>query len=129
MAPFFFIIRPFLASASQDGQVAQLVEQRTENPCVAGSIPALATTPQYNHEVMSLFALGLNHHTAPLAMRERVVFHVERLQDALTELKSAFSPEAAILSTCNRTELYIGGDTSPERGANLSDWLARYHHM
>jgi glutamyl-tRNA reductase len=35
---------------------------------------------------MSLFALGLNHHTAPLAVRERVVFHVERLRDALTEL-------------------------------------------
>ena len=74
---------------------------------------------------MSLFALGLNHHTAPLAVRERVVFHVERLRDALVELKGAFSPEAAILSTCNRTELYLAGEERPE----LASWLARYHHI
>jgi glutamyl-tRNA reductase len=74
---------------------------------------------------MSLFALGLNHHTAPLAVRERVVFHVERLRDALVELKGAFSPEAAILSTCNRTELYLAGEERPE----LAAWLARYHHI
>src|SRR5688572_8411988 len=41
--PFSFIIRP-LPQQFPQGQVAQLVEQRTENPCVAGSIPALATT-------------------------------------------------------------------------------------
>jgi glutamyl-tRNA reductase len=74
---------------------------------------------------MSLFALGLNHHTAPLAVRERVVFHVERLRDALTELKGAFSPEAAILSTCNRTELYLAGEERPD----LVQWLARYHRV
>jgi len=72
-----------------------------------------------------LYALGLNHHTAPLAVRERVVFHVERLRDALTELKGAFSREAAILSTCNRTELYVAG----EERADLAQWLARYHHF
>jgi len=72
-----------------------------------------------------LYALGLNHQTAPLAVRERVVFHVERLRDALTELKSAFAPEAAILSTCNRTEVYLGGEAHPE----LGQWLARYHHI
>jgi glutamyl-tRNA reductase len=74
---------------------------------------------------MSLYALGLNHHTAPLAMRERVVFHVERLREALTELKAAFSSEAAILSTCNRTELYVTG----EQQADLAQWLARYHRL
>jgi len=72
-----------------------------------------------------LYALGLNHHTAPLAVRERVVFHVERLREALTELKSAFSPEAAILSTCNRTELYLAGEERPD----LARWLAHYHHV
>ena len=72
-----------------------------------------------------LYALGLNHQTAPLAVRERVVFHVERLREALTELKSAFSPEAAILSTCNRTEVYLAGGERPEVG----QWLARYHHL
>jgi len=74
---------------------------------------------------MSLFALGLNHHTAPLPVRERVVFHVERLREALTELKAAFSSEAAILSTCNRTELYVTG----ERQADLAQWLAHYHRL
>src|SRR5258706_1975571 len=74
---------------------------------------------------MSLYALGLNHHTAPLAVRERVVFHVERLRDALTDLRGAFSSEAAILSTCNRTELYLAG----EERSDLSNWLARYHRI
>jgi glutamyl-tRNA reductase len=74
---------------------------------------------------MSLLALGLNHHTAPLPVRERVVFHVERLREALTELKAAFSSEAAILSTCNRTELYVTG----EQQADLAQWLARYHRL
>src|SRR3954465_14773661 len=59
---------------------------------------------------MSLYTLGLNHQTAPLAVRERVVFHVERLREALAELKRGLASEAAILSTCNRTELYVAGD-------------------
>src|SRR5919201_1726672 len=74
---------------------------------------------------MSLYALGLNHQTAPLAVRERVVFHVERLREALTELKCGMAREAAILSTCNRTELYVAGE---EPGA-LAQWLERYHRF
>ena len=73
----------------------------------------------------SLLALGLNHHTAPLAVRERVVFHVERLQEALVELKRGLAREAAILSTCNRTELYV----SAEEPGELAAWLAHYHHI
>ena len=73
----------------------------------------------------SLFTLGLNHQTAPLAVRERVVFHVERLQDALGELQRSFAREAAILSTCNRTELYVAGEKPDE----LAQWLARYHRF
>jgi glutamyl-tRNA reductase len=71
----------------------------------------------------SLFTLGLNHQTAPLAVRERVVFHVERLHEALGELKRGLANEAAILSTCNRTELYVSGEAP---GA-LAQWLAQYH--
>jgi glutamyl-tRNA reductase len=74
---------------------------------------------------LSLYALGLNHQTAPLAIRERVVFHVERLREALAELKASLAREAAILSTCNRTELYIAGDEP----AAIADWLARYHRF
>ena len=74
---------------------------------------------------MLLYALGLNHQTAPLAMRERVVFHIERLRGALTENKGTLAREAAILSTCNRTELYVAG----EQPARLAQWLARYHRL
>ena len=75
---------------------------------------------------MSLFALGLNHHTAPLAVRERVVFHVERLREALAEIRSGLAAEAAILSTCNRTELYLAAERPP---AAVAEWLAQYHRF
>jgi glutamyl-tRNA reductase len=71
----------------------------------------------------SLYALGLNHQTAPLEVRERVVFHVERLRDALGEVKRGLASEAAILSTCNRTELYFEG----EQPGAAAQWLAQYH--
>jgi glutamyl-tRNA reductase len=75
---------------------------------------------------MSLYALGLNHQTAPLALRERVVFHVERLYDALGELtRGRGAAEAAILSTCNRTELYL----SHREPAAAAAWLAEYHRI
>ena len=73
----------------------------------------------------SLYALGLNHQTAPLAVRERVVFHVERLREALGEIKAGLAREAAILSTCNRTELYLDGE-EPRAAA---EWLAKYHDL
>ncbi len=73
----------------------------------------------------SLYALGLNHQTAPLAVRERVVFHVERLREALAEITRGPAREAAILSTCNRTELYVAG----EEPAAAAHWLAQYHSL
>src|SRR5256885_9265907 len=74
---------------------------------------------------VSLHALGLNHQTAPLAVRERVVFHVERLREALAEMKRGLAQEAAILSTCNRTELYV----SSEQPQAVAAWLAQYHRL
>ncbi len=73
----------------------------------------------------SLYALGLNHQSAPLPVRERVVFHVERLREALAELTRGLASEAAILSTCNRTELYV--QSQEPRAA--AEWLAQYHKM
>jgi glutamyl-tRNA reductase len=67
----------------------------------------------------------MNHQTAPLAVRERVVFHVERLREALAEIKRSLAQEAAILSTCNRTEIYLSGDAP---GA-VAQWLAQYHRF
>ena len=74
---------------------------------------------------MSLYTLGLNHQTAPLEIRERVVFHVERLREALAEVTRGRANEAAILSTCNRTELYLA--TGEPRAA--ATWFAEYHRL
>ncbi len=75
---------------------------------------------------MDLQVLGLSHHTAPLALRERVAFAAESLAPALKDLASqAGIEEAAIVSTCNRTELYVrGGDAQA-----LRDWLAHAKHL
>ncbi len=75
---------------------------------------------------MQLYALGLNHHTAPLTIRERVAFRPERLEQALQDLTRARTvPEAAILSTCNRTEVYF----ATEQPQHAADWLARFHAL
>lgn len=75
---------------------------------------------------MQLYALGLNHHTAPLAIRERVAFQPERLDQALHELTGSQTVrEVAILSTCNRTELYFAA----EQPQHAADWLAGYHQL
>ena len=72
---------------------------------------------------MMLWVLGLNHQTAPVALRERVAFDAAALPAALASLRGlAEVSEAALLSTCNRTELYaIAAD-----GNTLSDWLATH---
>ena len=55
---------------------------------------------------MHLTVLGINHHTAPVEIRGQVAFPPEQLQQALGELRALDNvQEAAILSTCNRTEL------------------------
>ena len=55
---------------------------------------------------MQLTAIGLNHQTAPLSIRERLAFAAAALPEALRELVgSRTAEEAVILSTCNRTEL------------------------
>ena len=72
---------------------------------------------------MALFTLGINHRTAPLSVREQVAFHAEELRRALADLSSSGRVlEVAILSTCNRTELYCQAD-QPQAAI---DWLAEY---
>ncbi len=77
---------------------------------------------------MQLIALGLNHETAPLELRERVAFGPDIMGDALEDLaKSRIAAEAAILSTCNRTEVYCGHETlDPQR---VIDWLSAQTHL
>jgi glutamyl-tRNA reductase len=74
---------------------------------------------------MAFNILGINHRTAPVALREKVAFSEERLLAALRALRQeAGVAEVVILSTCNRTELYWAGSAS---GAELSQWLERHH--
>jgi glutamyl-tRNA reductase len=75
---------------------------------------------------MQLFTLGINHVTAPLSVREQVVFHAERMVEALRELVDHRPvQEAAIISTCNRTEIYCS--TADPHAA--VDWMAGYHSL
>ncbi len=77
---------------------------------------------------MGLLALGINHKTASLDLREKVAFTPEALDAALRAgLREAGLSELAILSTCNRTEFYA--QLSAESGAALMGWLARHRHL
>jgi glutamyl-tRNA reductase len=74
---------------------------------------------------MAFNILGINHKTAPVALREKVAFSEDRLVAALRALRQENGvAEAVILSTCNRTELYWSGSAN---GAQLSQWLERHH--
>lgn len=73
---------------------------------------------------MNLHALGINHQSAPVALRERVAFAEHALPAALAALRALPQVhEAALLSTCNRTELYAITD---DDGQALADWLATH---
>ncbi len=75
---------------------------------------------------MPLYTLGLNHQTAPLQVRERIAFAPDAMGHALRDLLGRPRvKEAAILSTCNRTEVYFHG-AAPEPVVN---WLEEFHHV
>jgi len=77
---------------------------------------------------MSLFAFGLNHTTAPVDIRERVAFDPERVGPALRDLvRTRGVDEAAIVSTCNRTDLYCELQ-GPARPAVI-EWFHDYHRL
>ena len=74
---------------------------------------------------MAVWALGINHTTAPLDLRGRFAFAVDQVEPTLRALRDSFTrePEAALISTCNRTEIYCAGD-KPQLEHTL-DWLAQ----
>ena len=84
-----------------------------------GSLPDNPADFRSRH-IMSLLVLGLNHRTAPIEVRERIVFDADRLAGALASLRALPGlAEALIVSTCNRTEIYcVGGDAEL-----LAGWL------
>ena len=74
---------------------------------------------------MQLYTIGVNHTTAPIEIRENVAFGADSIREALSDLTNKKAAEAAILSTCNRTEIYVqSADALPVMG-----WLADYHQL
>ena len=77
---------------------------------------------------MTLLAFGINHKTAPVDIREKVAFAPDKLETALQELLTLTAVnEAAIVSTCNRTELYC--DLSEADSAEVVAWFRTYHSL
>ncbi len=76
--------------------------------------------------MLTMIAIGLNHKSAPIALREQLAFSAEKMPMALRELVGLDAVnEAMILSTCNRVELYCTGGAEQA----VKDWLARYHQI
>lgn len=72
---------------------------------------------------MAVWALGINHTTAPLDLRGRFAFALDQIAPTLAALRETLArPEAALVSTCNRTEIYCAGE-QPQLEPTL-DWLA-----
>ncbi|AWW49260.1 glutamyl-tRNA reductase [Polynucleobacter paneuropaeus] len=89
---------------------------------------------------MQILNLGVNHHTAPIDIRERVAIAPEHLQDSLLDLRnhlkgkySDLTPEVTILSTCNRMEIYCAANdaTYPDHylEERTFDWLAAQNNV
>jgi len=80
---------------------------------------------------MSIVALGINHKTAPVAVREKIAFNPDHLSSALQQmLQEVQCGEAAILSTCNRTELYVVQDGDVQlTQERILQWLENYHKV
>lgn len=76
---------------------------------------------------MTIIALGINHKSAPVKLREKVAFSPDKLAHALQSCPQHTSTEqVVILSTCNRTEVYIKAN-QPDDIEKLSQWLADFH--
>src|SRR3989338_2328729 len=103
---------------------------------------------QFRLPLMSLLVLGINHNTAPVAVREKVAFVPDVMHEALQQACArAGMTEVAILSTCNRTELFAVPDqTEAAQGdpaqaqaeqernlqqqlQKLQQWLAEFHGL
>ncbi len=74
---------------------------------------------------MSLLVTGVDHHTAPVDLRERLSVEGDDLPKTLQRL-SEFVPQSAILSTCNRTEVYVYDPDAPELGKRVDDFISKY---
>ncbi len=99
-----------------------LVECASQSPDKYWDIPTRIT--------MTLLALGINHKTAPVALRERVAFLPDTLDQALKSLLSQpMVQSGVVLSTCNRTELYLSVEQQTDLQERLVRWLCEYHDL
>lgn len=79
---------------------------------------------------MSLVAIGINHNTAPVAIREKISFTPETMSESLKAVKSIVGMnEVVILSTCNRSEFYCDIDSASNAINSLIHWLASQHSV
>lgn len=79
---------------------------------------------------VDVYTFGLNHHSAPVDVREKVSLPIDLLKPALSALRNSFGgrvQEAAILSTCNRTEVYFAAEA--EAVQQVSHWMADFHQL
>ncbi len=85
---------------------------------------------------MQLLTIGVNHQTAPLALREQVAFVPDEIAEAIERLRHGWSDaqrgaltEAAIVSTCNRTELYCAVQAPEAAAQALTEFIAQAKHI
>ncbi len=79
---------------------------------------------------MHLFLLGVSHKTAPIELRERLDFSSRDLATAVQALASRqAATEAVLLSTCNRSEVYVASDDPLQARTEIIDFLTSYHGL
>ena len=79
---------------------------------------------------MNLLLLGLSHHTAPVDLRERVDFSKRGVVTALRELARRPSPtESVVLTTCNRSEIYVACEDTGVAREDLAGFMSRFHDV
>ncbi|MCH8530778.1 MAG: glutamyl-tRNA reductase [Saccharospirillum sp.] len=79
---------------------------------------------------MSLLAIGINHNTAPVHIREKVSFAPDTMPESLSAVLALPGiDETVILSTCNRSEIYLSVEHAQLSSEAVMQWLADYHHL
>src|SRR5262245_4949784 len=92
-------------------------------------MPYGAPPPFIGERTMALVVVGLNHTTAPVAVRERLAFADQTLAEPLARWHDPAVEEVVILSTCNRVEFYLQGPDAAAGVRCCIDYLATYHGL
>jgi glutamyl-tRNA reductase len=78
---------------------------------------------------MAIVVIGLNHKTAPIAVRERIAFPEKTLHEPLGRWRDVAIAELVILSTCNRVEFYVQTEAPEASYASCVDFVSAYHDI